>query len=330
MTSAEDRMQLKQTVESIIVGQGNDFIKELLRKNNIKIGINKADFLRNMFDAIDEERLTLIMLEEWLYEIEGWGDQHIYLYQPLSFNMDQIKDMVISSQFADRLDRASTHEFPAELSLTNISITNTLISFSWHRGNRDWFRVKSKDFQRNEDGDLYDFRAFRQTSDRSVVRFEWYVTNPYCAIFMQQPNIDTIHEDILENITSVLREIGLCQNQLNTVTINNAVNSMSADPSHVTATSRTLRTDGGHIDLVSNLPDGGIEDVAAVREVSRAVNPANFRSSEGKFKLEQEVHPSLSRDVKLELFGFESRIRIWVKCKRDDVYTVIGMIWASN
>lgn len=330
MSNTKNKAQLKKTVQSIIIGQGNDFIKELLRDNGIKIGINKADFLRNMLEAIDEERLTSTMLEDWLNKVEGWGDQHVYLYRPPLHTAAQIRKMVSSSDYASLLDHTSTHEFPTDLKITNIIVTDTLISFSWHQGNKDWLRVKPKDFTRNEGGDLYEYRAYRQISDRTVVRFEWHISEPYCAIFMQQPNTGTLHEDILKKVMGVLREIGVFKSPLQAVSINNAVNTMSAPSSRTTATSRRLWAEGGHVDLVSDLPDSGINDIAAIRKVNRSANPSDFQSAEGKFKLTHQIHTSLSKDIKLEVFGIESRIRIWVKCKRDDVYSVINIIWASN
>lgn len=59
MVDAEkDKQQLKDAVRSIILTQGNEFIKELLRKNKIQIGTKKADFSKNILAAIDAGTLT--------------------------------------------------------------------------------------------------------------------------------------------------------------------------------------------------------------------------------------------------------------------------------
>ncbi|MDR6903628.1 hypothetical protein J2W52_005261 [Rhizobium miluonense] len=42
----KDKQRLKDAVRSIIVTQGNEFIKELLRKHKIQIGTKKADLPR--------------------------------------------------------------------------------------------------------------------------------------------------------------------------------------------------------------------------------------------------------------------------------------------
>ena len=72
-----DKQQLKDAVRSIILVQGNEFIKELLRKHKLQIGTKKADFSKNILAAIDAGTLTRPMIEDWLSEVEGWGNQHI-------------------------------------------------------------------------------------------------------------------------------------------------------------------------------------------------------------------------------------------------------------
>ena len=73
--------ELKKLAKGIILGQGNIFIKELLRKENIKIGTNKEEFLENILKAIDDGDLIREHFDDWLKEVEGWGEQHIYLYK---------------------------------------------------------------------------------------------------------------------------------------------------------------------------------------------------------------------------------------------------------
>ena len=80
MSSATEIATLKRLAAGIIRAQGNRFVKELLRKKNIRIGVNKDDFERHLSEAIESGQLTLEDVETWLNEVEGWGNQHVYLY----------------------------------------------------------------------------------------------------------------------------------------------------------------------------------------------------------------------------------------------------------
>ncbi len=79
MTLAETK-ELRALVRSIVVVQGNIFIRELLRKQGIRIGANKAEFEGGLRTAIAGGKLRLSQVRAWLEEVEGWGEQHAYLY----------------------------------------------------------------------------------------------------------------------------------------------------------------------------------------------------------------------------------------------------------
>lgn len=81
---------------------------------------------------------------------------------------------------------------------------------------------------------------------------------------------------------------------------------------------------------MSTLSEGGIDAVEAVREVRRGVEDANFAAADGMFSFAAEKYGQLSRTIKMEGHGLESRLRIWVQCKREDVYTVLSVIWNNN
>lgn len=95
------KSQLKKKVAQIVLAQGNIFIKDLLRSNNVPIGNTKADFSRNLNAAIDAGALTQAVIEAWLGEIEGWGNQHVYLFEPFSIFKTKI---VLHSRHRNMLD----------------------------------------------------------------------------------------------------------------------------------------------------------------------------------------------------------------------------------
>ena len=42
--AARDRAKLRRVVDDLVVVQGNEFVKELLRSKKLRIGATKADF----------------------------------------------------------------------------------------------------------------------------------------------------------------------------------------------------------------------------------------------------------------------------------------------
>jgi hypothetical protein len=108
------------------------------------------------------------------------------------------------------------------------------------------------------------------------------------------------------------------------------VNAFSVDANRITASGRTMRAEGGHVDFVSTIPERGIADIEALRTVSSAIDVTKFRSADGKFRLATETNRDLSRTINVDIFGSQSRIRITVQCRREDVYYVTDLVWANN
>ena len=75
-----EQQVLLRLVRGIVLAQGNIYIKSLLREKGLRIGDTKADFEQNLEQAVADGKITLVDVEEWLDRVEGWGDQHVYLF----------------------------------------------------------------------------------------------------------------------------------------------------------------------------------------------------------------------------------------------------------
>jgi hypothetical protein len=327
LSNTREKKKLKELAQTVVLNQGNKFIKELLRKNKLPIGLTKEDFSRNLMEAIDDGSLTPEKIEEWLTEVEGWGNHHIYLFEPPSLTPRVIEKKIQASKYAQLLQKTVSYAFPEELTLATITLTPKCLTLVWHTDNSAWKRDKSKDFKKEKDGDLYDYRAYRHLSDRSVVRFEWEYANSYCVIFIQLPNDGDTHKDAMSIVHSGLNEIGLIKTSLKKISINKAIKSLSRKGA-VDVQSTRMETSGGHIDLVSTLSDGGgIGEIEAVRQVRRSVDDDKFASANGVFNFKEEKYTKLSRSIKVEGYGAESRMRVYMQCKREDIYLLLDIVW---
>src|SRR5687767_10927182 len=139
LTLAE-RKELIALIRSIVVAQGNIFIRELLRRNGLRIGTNKEEFERNLINAIDNGELRLTLLREWLEEVEGWGDQHVYLYHVPREVLDDLKwaspdtlraSLPTAQQKLWQSDKVL--HFPPKPTLTGIFYENEALRYVWHQ-----------------------------------------------------------------------------------------------------------------------------------------------------------------------------------------------------
>jgi hypothetical protein len=329
MPDAGDDFDLKEVVRPIILAQGNKYIKELLRKHKIRIGLTKADFERNIFDAIDKGTLTREMVEAWLLEVEGWGNQHVYLLVPPDLDRKGLEAAIKASDYADRLGTYVSYDFPETLSMTAVRLGADDLAIDWHIGSSGWERDKLKDYRQEIEGDLYEFRAYRDRSDRTVVRFEWRFGTPYSSLFTQLPNAGETHADTMRKVFADLSALGVAAAPLGRISLSQAVKVATQDE-EIVALSTKMMADGGYIEMVSTLTDGGIGDVEPIRRARQGVEDEDFRSADGMLSFPLQTYKALSRDIKATVYGSEGRFRIWVQCKRDDIYTVADLIWQKN
>lgn len=210
------REQLKALVREIILAQGNVFIKELLRNTRgVPIGVTKADFERNLMKAIDDGTIRREDIEEWLAEVEGWGNQHIYLYKvppdvakdPLWSDATRIQKQVAKAGFSDLWNARSSFEFPEVQKITGIQFDGSNLRLTWHQGQSWLVRDKTKDYTQEINGDEYEFHAYRRQAERAVMRFELALPLRLAAIFIQTPWGEVEHETALKEVTKTASSI---------------------------------------------------------------------------------------------------------------------------
>lgn len=323
---AMNKQQLKELGRKVAVAQGNAFIKELLRDSGARIGATKEDFANNLDSAIEEDIITQDKLEAWLVQVEGWGDQHLYLFQVPDIEAVALASGIAASPYAGVLGAGASLDFPKGLELKHIGLGQAGLSMEWHQSREGWNRWTPKDYIVAEGLQRFRFEAYRQRFDRSVVRFEWHFAENYCAILIHRnPDID--HAAVLKEVDAVLWAIGCPVVPLVRISLSQAVKVAARDDKGVHSTRYEL--DSGYVEMASTLAEGGIESVAAVRGVLHAVDASQFDRAQGMLHFVPEEHGT-SRRIVVQVYGSEGRLRILAQCKREDVFRVVEILWDYN
>ena len=339
MATSKERTQLKRLARTIIVAQGNAFVKELLRDNGGKIGATKKEFEKNLNAAIDEGLLTKEHFQSWLASVEGWGNQHVYLFsapQDISASLSdagRIKRKVAGTEYESLIDADSTLAFPKKRQLTSIQCNKTAFQLEWHSGHSRWDRYKDSDYQEERGLDRFEFRAYRERPLRTVMRFVSPPDKDYAAIFLQIPAEDVLHREAIREIWKTVGNVSGIDVPLEPIALGEAIKNRDrqrtkrgALPYPVSTSNSKLVTDGAYVEFGSEIPDRDYKDAPAVEQIHRAVQYDRFQGSHGRFGLKPDKKLPLSREIKMQLYSGDNRIRIWVQCKRDDVLSVLDVI----
>jgi hypothetical protein len=330
---------LVRLVKGVVLAQGNAFIKELLRSRGIKIGTTKADFETNMMEAIHNGELQRQHIDSWLREVEGWGDQHVYLFNVSKSLRDdalwqepkKIESKVKAAGLAKQWNSRSSLEYPPAQTLTGVYFENAALTFVWHKGLELWVRAKAKDYQEEIDGDTYEYRAYRMRGDRLVTRFELRPSDGLAAAFIQIAVDDEEHKRALEIVRATINRLWSFD-EFEPFPIANAIKKLDTralENDGITAQSTRLNSGDAYVEFGARSALSGYQDSTPVRDVRRAVRQASFTGMNGRFSLPLDSGNDADRKVRIQMFGGERRIKIASQMTADQVWGILGLIRES-
>ena len=332
---------LKRLAAGIIRAQGNRFIKELLRAKGIRIGANKDDFERNLNAAIESGTLRLHDVDDWLKLVEGWGNQHVYLYNiPSTLRKDltqpKIRQRAQDAGLENVWDGATILEFPEEPHLTSISFTASVLRLVWQESSPGWTPVPEKNYTVEEGLDTFEYRAWRKVERRAITRFEAHLDKGLAGLFIADPIQGDEHRAAREEAERV---IGLLMNlpalkrgqfDISVVSRNldqqNVPTNVTQKPGVKTQKSR-LGSGGAYVEFAANSRDKAYWEEPAIQDVRKSVRvqqlPA-FQGTEGVFIFQPGAAPDgLTRPLRVQLYGEDERVRLWAQMDAGEVWTIL-------
>jgi hypothetical protein len=337
----DEMKKLKKLASGIILAQGNKFIKELLREKKLRIGVTKDDFKRNMFDAIEAGKLKLADFEEWLERVEGWGDQHVYLFKipegiinsTLWSSEDNVRRKVEATKKLKKFwNTQTTFEYPEKLKLTGIYYKDKVLSAIWHQGVSSWLRVPSKDYEEKEDLDLYQYRAHRRRDKRTIMRFEMRLKEKMAAIFIPLPWKEVDHRKATQQVKNALKPI-IDIDSLTKTNISKAIKGFDQEQlrstnksQHFKTQSSRLSAQGAYIEIASNTGEIFPVDITPIKEVMLAIEPQAFTGSKGKYLFQLAGLKDEPKRFKVQLYGEERRVRFMFSMMASEVWDILRII----
>lgn len=335
-TLPSEKDSLIRLVKGVVLAQGNTFIKELLRNQGVKIGTTKSDFEENMINAIQEGTLQRSHVESWLNEVEGWGDQHVYLFRvPKTISKgedwndtDKVKSKISRAGFGKYWNAQSSLEYPAAHTLTGVYFKNGILTFTWHKGSEFFIKRKDKDYREEIEGDTYEYRAYRLRADRKVTRFVLRPFDAMAAVFLQIAVDEDEHKTAFDDVK---RTIGRSWSfdEFEPFAIASTIKKLDArslEKKNVAAHSTRLHSKGAYVEFGSTSVRNSYQDFAPVRNVRLAVQSASFSGMNGTFTVSVTDTSGEQRQVRVHLYGEQRRIKLSSQMTSTEVWDLLQLI----
>jgi len=349
MTPADEKPQptpteiadLLRLASGIIRAQGNRFVKELLR-GKIRIGANKDEFERNLREGIENGQLTLADIRSWLGSVEGWGNQHVYLYAITSTLRRELTEPKIRQRVTDAgLDSVwngeTTLAFPDEPTLTSVSFNDSVLRLVWQECSPGWTPVPEKNYQEEEGLDLYEYRVFRKVERRAITRFEAHVRDGIAGLFIPDPIQGPEHKiavDEAKRKISLLMDLAALERGLMNIAAisrnldqKNVPSNTTPEPS-VKAQRSRLASGGAYVEFAANSRDKAYWEEPAIEDVRKSVRTQQlraFQGAEGVF-IFQPGDSGLIRPLRVQLYGVDNRVRLWAQMEVSEVWIILSKL----
>jgi len=340
--TAAEIASLKRLAAGIIRAQGNRFVKDLLRSKGIRIGTNKDEFEANLNHAIESSHLRIDDVRAWLADVEGWGNQHVYLYKLTPSVSSQLTERKIHRRVAAAglegvWDGETALAFPDEPTLTSISFTDSVFRLVWQESSPNWTPEPEKNYTKQEGLDLYEYRAFRQVERRAITRFEAHVQEGLAGLFIADPIQGTEHQNAIneaKRVIALLFDLGAMERGLvNISTVSKNLDQRNV-PSNNTASDQVktqrsrLASGGAYVEFAANSRDKAYWEEPAIQDVRKSVRSQQllaFQGIDGVF-IFQQTEGGLSRPLRVQLYGKENRIRLWASMDAGEVWTILSKL----
>ncbi len=340
----DEKAKLRQLVDSIIQGQGNRFIKELLRGKDITIGKNKTDFEKHLNGAINEGKLKLVDVEEWLNRVEGWGDQHVYLFRiPTKLIAGLSEKTIYAKAVEGRMkslwNKSTAMVFDEEDRLASVSFAEDALRLVWQKAAVSWPRVRDKDYKVEDGLDQLEFRAHRKLNDRAITRFEARKTLRLAALFIAQPFETREHDEMLQRAWRAI-EAFMDVKELQKGRIDLSRVSMNIDQQVGTGSALVtpkvkvqhseLFVGGASVVFKSHSKEGSYRDEGPLNNLRQALSTEElelFNGGEGAFWFERGAEEGdLKRRLRVQLHRNDNRVRLWGQMDVREVWTILNML----
>lgn len=163
-------------------------LRQFLRGHDLPVSLTKTDLRGRLARAVETGEVAVADLISLLNEVEGWGDQHIYLYRSTPRQAEDfssplhLRSILKEHGVLHLYNRRNPLVLPSQPEVTSIKHSPERLSIQWVEV-REWEQpVPEEDF---EEGEMV-WRAFRKQTRRGVTTFDWDLITRHAALMIQR------------------------------------------------------------------------------------------------------------------------------------------------
>jgi hypothetical protein len=164
------------------------YAQDFLRARNLAFSGTKAMLRQRLEEYLGDGRVDAVELLRLLNRVEGWGNQHIYLYRASDqliepwLREDSARKRLTDLGLGDLFDRPRPLVLPVTAALSSVEWTPEQMRFVWVE-RRGWEeRAPGEDIEEK----AMVWRAYRLNVARGLVAFDWDLVSGHAMLMIQR------------------------------------------------------------------------------------------------------------------------------------------------
>jgi hypothetical protein len=311
-----------QILLDLLFSHRMSWVQDFLRTNDLPVSGTKDELRERIEDLRAAETISIADLITLLESVEGWGNQHAYLYRAgdmlLDFfsNETQVKAKLKSRRCLDLFNRAVPLVLPAVPTLTTIQWSADRIRFVWIE-RRPWRKRLPEQDQKTE---TIEFDAFRPMMSRGMVSFSCDLTSGHAELLIQRlPSGENYaaEKTKFQNLLAQFFDVA----QLTPVLVARAIKKFDDDQKVRKRACQFSTLLGSGVSYTSRSPQEDVYNDPSIKKAHAALGKnmagrlGNFYSPMGD---ESEAH--------FKLYGKDQRVGIFGELTEGEVRDVLASI----
>lgn len=302
-------------------------IQEFLKQYSISTKGKKEQLRNAVVKAVRDGEISNEDIIGFLDSLEGWGNQHIYLFSSPANVMTKwkskasAKKLVKDAGFEDLFNCRRPLVLPDEPTLASVEWTKKRVRFVWI-DRREWYERIEEEDEESKDGEIL-YKAYRHQITRGVTSFDWNLVSGDAALMIQTLPRGENYDDVRKAFEAELAAF-IDLNEFTRCRITKAIKKLESSKEALNRKIELLtRTKA----IAAYTSKGRKTDAYEDEDLKKSRKALGERttSKSGNFYF-QPTAKGLDRAIHVKLYTADQRVGLFGECTESEVQYVLSRV----
>lgn len=307
-----------------LLSHKKEYIANFLREKGLYSSGTKSTLKERLVNYIDHDEISIENLVDLLDEIEGWGNQHIYIYTGPNSLLELWKDAkwvkrhLTKKKLEGLLNKKLPLILPDSPQLSSIKYSDEQLRIIWVEKRKWEDRIPDKDEVR----DNLIMKAYLPRISRGLIVFEWnLISNQALFMIQRLPRGSNYEATFDEYIEKMKRIIDI--SHFDIVKLRPAIKRIESSDETRRRQINFETTRGGNINFKSSTRDDDYQDDPTLSNARSALGNRVSGSLGNFYWLPCS---NLERAIHTHIYGRFNRAGFFGECREEEVRYVLSRI----